>query len=128
MSGDPNKITVEALRGPSWESSLVYGTLARMEKDGIDTEGVYAATKESGVVDLRVLINGHEYPAVEFIARWRREFDFQVAQEARRLIVDDPKINEKLEGIRELLDAVDLSISDLARHTFPHVDLDRDRD
>ena len=126
MSDDPNKITVEALRAPSWESNLVYGTLARMDKDGIDTEAVYAATKESGVVDLRVVINGHEYPAIAFTERWRREFDYQVAQEARRLIADNPEINEKLEKIREYLDGIDESIHDIARHAFPHVDLDRE--
>ena len=128
MSDDPNKITVEALRHPSWESSLVYGTLARMKKEGIDTDAVYAATKESGVVDLRIVINGHEFPAVDFIERWQRTFDYRVAQEARRLVTDDPKINAILENLHESLSDIDQNLNDIARAAFPHVDLDLDRD
>ena len=128
MSDDPNEITIEELRHPSWESSLVYGTLARMREEGIDTDAVYAATKESGVVDLRVVINGHEFPAVAFIERWRSEFDYQVAQEARRLVTDDPKINATLEKLRETLDGVDQNLNDIARDAFPHVYLDLDQD
>jgi len=121
-----NIVTVEGVRGPSWESSLVYGTLARMDKDGMDTDPVYAVTKETKEIDLRILINGHEYPATAFVERWRTEFDYQVAKEARELLAANPKVNETLEKLREELNCIEQGLYDMACEAFPNADLDRE--
>jgi hypothetical protein len=121
-----NITTVEALRGPCWESSLVYGTLARMGDDGMPTNSVYAETKETGEIDLRIVINGHEYPALAWVERWRNHFDYCVAKEARELVTNDKRVNAMLETLRESLDGIDQGLYDVAIEAFPHADLERD--
>jgi len=53
----------------SWEGVLVYGTLARMQRDGLDVHQVYEIARETKHVDLRVVVNGYEYPATAFVER-----------------------------------------------------------
>lgn len=120
---NPNEISIKELRSPSWESSLLYGTLGRMRDDGIDMEAVYAKTEETGVVDMRVVINGVEFPAIAFIERWRKEFDYQVAKEARELAAG----HDTFEELNKTISAVERLLQEAAVKAFPHADLDDER-
>lgn len=121
---NPNEIKVEELlRSPSWESSLLFGTLGRMSEDGINTDAVYAKTKETGVVDMRVIINGVEFSAMGFIERWRKEFDYQVAKEAREVAAGHDTFGE----LTKTVDMIERLLQEAAVKAFPHADLDNER-
>lgn len=109
--------TVKSLLQNTWESALFYTTLGLMEKDGVASKEVYAEALKTGKVDLRVVINGYEYPATAFVQRWRAEFDHAVAQEARRIV--EERLHPVLEGVLSRLDAVDRGVTGLLHDVFP---------
>ncbi len=117
---NPNEINRRDIPPPSWEYDLLYGTLGRMMRDGIDCDAVYKRTKETGIVDMRVVINGVEFPAMGFIERWRKEFDYQVAKEARELAAGHDAFDE----LNKTIGAVERLLREAAVKAFPHADLD----
>ena len=117
---NPNEIKVKEIPFRSWEYNLLYGTLGRMMKDGIDCDAVYEKTKETGVVDMRVVINGVEFSAMGFIERWRKEFDYQVAKEVRELTAGYDTFDE----LNKTVGAVERLLREAAVKAFPHADLD----
>jgi hypothetical protein len=117
---NPNEIKVKEILFPSWELSLLFGTLGRMSEDGINTDAVYAKIKETGIVDMRVIINGVEFPATAFIELWRKEFDYQVAKEARELAAK----HDIFEELNKTVGAVERLLREAAVKAFPHANLD----
>jgi hypothetical protein len=117
---NPNEIKVKEILSHSWESSLLFVTLGRMSEDGINTDAVYAKTRETGIVDMRVIINGVEFPATAFIERWRKEFDYQVAKEARELAAK----HDIFEELNKTVGAVERLLRETAVKAFPHANLD----
>lgn len=116
---NPNEIKVKEILSHSWESSLLFVTLGRMSEDGINTDAVYAKTRETGIVDMRVIINGVEFPATAFIERWRKEFDYQVAKEARELAAK----HDIFEELNKTVGAVERLLRETAVKAFPHANL-----
>lgn len=117
---NPNEIKVKEILFRSWGFSLLFGTLGRMSEDGINTDAVYAKIKETGIVDMRAIINGVEFPATAFIERWRKEFDYQVAKEARELAAK----HDIFEELNKTVGAVERLLREAAVKAFPHANLD----
>lgn len=123
-----NLVPLEKVKNASWEGSLVFGTLGQMDEDGMDVERIYAAARETQHVDLRVLINGYEYPASAFIAKWEKAFEYAVAKKARELVMERTDLRDKTEQLHDILDTVTRTFKDSVKEAFPHARLDEEED